>query len=57
MQVNNTVLAHVESSRRTAAGTAVKTPCRAHAHLPAEAYGRWCLSRLSGEALTALNFV
>ena len=54
MQVNNTVLAHVESSQDSCWHSCEDT-MSAHAHLPAEAYGRWCLSRLSGEALTALT--
>ena len=54
MQVNNTVLAHVESSQDSCWYSCEDT-MSAHAHLPAEAYGLWCLSRVSGEALTALT--
>ena len=54
MQVNNTVLAHVESSQDSCWYSCEDT-MSAHAHLPAEAYGRWCLSRVSGESLTALT--
>ena len=54
MQVNNTVLAHVESSQNSCWHSCEDT-MSAHAHLPAEAYGRWCLSRMSGEALTAFT--
>ena len=54
MQVNNTVLAHVESSQDSCWHSCVDT-MPAHAHLPAEAYGLWCQSRLSGESLTALT--
>ena len=54
MQVNNTVLAHVESSQDSCWHSCEDT-MSAHAHLPAEAYGRWCQSRMSGEALSALT--
>ncbi|MCK0533701.1 MULTISPECIES: hypothetical protein [unclassified Anaerobiospirillum] len=54
MQVNNTVLAHVESSQDSCWHSCEDT-MSAHAHLPAEAYGLWCQSRLSGESLTALT--
>lgn len=54
MQVNNTVLAHVESSQDSCWHSCEDT-MPAHAHLPAEAYGLWCQSRLSGESLTALT--
>lgn len=54
MQVNNTVLAHVESSQDSCWHSCEDT-MSAHAHLPAEAYGLWCQSLLSGESLTALT--
>lgn len=54
MQVNNTVLAHVESAHESCWHSCEDT-MSAHFHLPAEAYGRCCLSRLSGEALNTLT--
>ena len=54
MQVNNTVLAHVESSQDSC-WHSCEDPMSAHAHLPAEAHGRWCQSRMSDESLTALT--